>query len=131
MTRLSIELSGPLFNKPVVARTRRGATSKIITRLTTVARQNVTKRLTKGHGRDSGDYRRSIRKKTKKGIGFVFSTDARKATWLEGTQARQQSGSVRFRGYRVFAEATEETDRDARPEAEKAIAELARALGGR
>ena len=127
-SQLRVELSGPLFTKPITT-TVRGAQNKLVQRVTATGRKNYKDLLIKARGRDSGAYRRTIRGRTKRGVGRVFSTDARKATWLEGTSKLNRRS--RFKGYRLFARAADKTDREAGAEARRLGNELARQLGGR
>jgi len=123
--KVTVELSGPLFNNRVRTATLKGVNRKLLSAVAAHGKRNYQKLLQTNRGKDTGAYRRTIRRRTKKKTASVYSDDPRVSTWLEGTQARQRSGSVAFRGYRLWDRATRETDATAGREARKISAELA------
>jgi hypothetical protein len=54
--------------------------------------------------------------------------DSRKATWLEGTS--KLNARSKFKGYQIFARASQRTDAVAGNQAREAVSELVRILGG-
>lgn len=130
--RLRIELSGPLFTKNHVT-TVRGAQRKIVQRVTAAGRKNVKDSLTRGRGRDSGAFKRSIKGKSRRSVGRVYSTNSMLSGWLEdgGTRFRwSQRRRGRFQGYGIWRNGYEKTDREAGAEARRLLHDLRRELGG-
>ena len=125
---ITVELSGPLFAKPARVPINKAA-RKLVTVVSTKAKQNYRKSLTLGHGRKEGDYRKTIRKKSKKLTSIVFSENKAISWWLE--TGRRNKRQTKFRGYKLWQHAAEATDRTAGRDARAMGKELARALGGR
>ena len=124
-----VTLSGPLFSKDIET-TVKGAIRKTVQAVAKAGQDDYKAALRTGHGYQTGQYKRSMTRKSRGFTSTVYSRDARKSTWLEGTQARQRSGRVKFKGYALFRDATARTDRTAGEEARRLVDEIVRELGG-
>jgi len=127
--KIAVELSGPLFAKNVTT-TIRGAQNKLLARVAEHAKREVKAQLTKGHGKDSGAYRRTIKRKRIRNTALVFSNNPMIGGWLEDGGERF-TRRTRFRGYQVWSIAHARTDATAGAEARRLGADIARQLGGR
>ena len=128
--QLKVELSGPLFTKPTTT-TVRGAQKKLVQRVSVRAKQEVQKQLRKGHGKESGAYRRSIKRKARKTTATVWSTNRMISGWLEDGGREFKGTRKAFQGYHIWSIATTRTDATAGAEARRIGRELARQFGGR
>lgn len=121
-------LDGPLFRTDA-GRVTKKRISKIITGVLKDGVKTVRADLTKGHGKDSGEYRRSIRS-SKRGLsGRVFSRmGGAISAWLQG-ESRLNARS-KFKGFQLWTRARAEVDTAAGREARSEINALVRELGG-
>jgi hypothetical protein len=124
---VKVDLQGPLLSRDAQRQAKRAVT-RVVSAVAKEGKREVQQDLTKGHGKDTGEYRRGVRRKLgpDRMSARVFARDGRKAAWLEGTSKLNRK-SV-FKGYSVFAHAT------ARLEASRAgqgaMARIVKDLGG-
>lgn len=124
---VKVDLQGPLLSRDAQRQAKRAVT-KVVSAVAKEGKREVQQDLTKGHGKDTGEYRRGVRRKLgrDKLSARVFAKDGRKAAWLEGTSKLNRK-SV-FKGYSVMSRAT------ARLEASRAgqgaMARIVKDLGG-
>lgn len=126
---ITVDFKGPIF-KTEAGKAVRRAINKTISKVATRARQETRKQLSKGHGVDSGAFKKGIRSKKRGLTSRTFALDARKAAWLSGTS--KLNARSRFKGLspRPFRAAAQITDQTAGEEARKIVADLVRELGG-
>ena len=126
---ITMKLSGPMFT---------GNPDRVISKavdqvLIAVAKAGVNElkaELSPGHGQLSGAFKRGITRRKRGKVATVFARNTMIAKWLEGGSSLIKR-STRFRGYQIFAPATQRTDRTAGEEARHIVAEITRQLGGR
>lgn len=127
MAQTVVTLSGPFFRKDIDT-TVKGAIRKVVQRTAEYAQKDYQASLVPGRGFREGRYKKTIRRKSRGFTTTVASRNAPIATWLEGTSKRNRT--TRFKGYRLYAQATQRTDRTAGAEARRIVAELVQELGG-
>lgn len=120
-----VEFRGPFF-KTDVGREVRKAIGKAVSAVANEGKKDVQAQLYSGHGKDSGEFRRGIRRKKSGFTARVFAKDARKAAWLEGTSSLNRRS--RYKGIQPFTTATSVTDGKAQRIADKLINALAKDL---
>lgn len=121
----AIELRGPFF-KTDAGRQVKAAISKAIIAVAREGKKDVQAQLYEGHGRDKGDFRKTIRTRKRGASSTIYSRDARISTWLQGTSKRNQT--TRFKGYGIWDAAAKQTDGKAQDIADKIIHALTRDL---
>ena len=125
---ITVKVTGPMFE---------GHPDRVLSKaidqvLIAVAKAGVSElkaELTPGHGVQSGAFRRGITRRKRGKVASVYARNTMLAKWLEGGSSLIKR-STRFRGYHIFAPATQRTDRTAGEEARKIVAELVREFGG-
>lgn len=122
---LIIDLKGPFFRTDV-GRVVKDAINKAVVAVANEGVKDVKAQLFTGHGKDTGQYRASIKTKKSGASSTVFSRDARKSTWLQGTSQRNRN--TRFKGYGLWTDAAAETDDKAQGIADKIIHALTKEL---
>ena len=127
MTTQPVRVSGPLFRTDAGRKVKK-AIDKVIIDVAKAGVAELRAELTVGHGVDSGETRRGIRRRKRGMSARVTIRDGRIAAWLQGTSKRNRT--TRFKGYRVFTAAAARTDRTAGEAARKIAADLVRELGG-
>lgn len=121
-------LDGPLFRTDA-GRAVKKRVSKIVTDLLKEGIRDVRGQLYRGHGKASGDYRRSIRSRKRGLSGRVYSRQGGAiSAWLQG-ESRLNRRS-KFRGYQVWTTARAILEHDSAKPARDEINALIRELGG-
>lgn len=124
---IKVDFKGPIF-KTDAGRQVKKAINKLIIEVSKEGVKNAKAEIVPGHGKDSGEFRKSIKRKKRGFTSRIFSRDARKAAWLEGRS--KLNAKSRFKGYSDWERAYRQTDSTAGEEARKAAAFLVRELGG-
>lgn len=124
---MSVTVSGPLFSANV-GRVVDRALERMVADVAQDAIEAVQAELRPGHGVDTGAFEDSLRVRRKGAEATVYSPQAAKAAWLEGTSVRNRTTS--YKGVQPFSKAAKVADRGAKRTADKRAAELARDLGG-
>lgn len=121
-------LDGPFF-KTDAGKAAKRSINKLITKVLRAGVTEVRQELYKGHGKASGEYRKSIRSK-KRGIsGRIYSRKGgRISAWLEG--ASRLNSRSKFKGYRVWTIARNDLEAGAAKDIRAQINDLVRELGG-
>ena len=124
---ITVDFKGPFF-KTDAGKAVRKYINRAVSKVSIAGKNEVKAELYKGHGKDTGEFRRGIRSKKKGMTSTVFAKDKRKATWLQGTSKLNQRS--RFKGYDIWGRAYHRTDAGAGNEARQQVAALVRELGG-
>lgn len=120
-----VEFKGPFFRTDA-GREVRNAIGKAVSAVAAEGKRDTQALLTEGHGKDSGEFRKGIRRKKKGFTATVFAKNAMIAAWLQGTSKRNQTTS--YKGINLFTDAAQATDGKAQAIADKIINALAREL---
>jgi hypothetical protein len=125
MTTSPVRISGPLFRTDAGMKVKK-AIDKVVIDVAKAGVKEVQAELRPGHGVETGEHKRNIRRKKKGLTSTVYGKDARKTAWLEGTSKRNRT--TRFKGYGIMRAAARQTDQTAGEVARKIVAELVRDL---
>lgn len=121
-------LDGPLF-KTDAGKVVKKQINKIITETLKQGVREVKAELYKGHGKASGEYRRSIRSRKRGLSGRIYSRQGGAiSAWLQG-ESRLNSRS-KFKGFRLWTHARDVLEHESAAPAREQIARLVRELGG-
>lgn len=121
-------LDGPFFRTDAGKAVKKQV-NKIITDVLKDGVREVRGQLYKGHGKASGDYRRSITRRKRGLSGRIFSRKGGAiSAWLQG-ESRLNTRS-KFKGFRLWTDARNRLDHESASTARAQIAELTRDLGG-
>lgn len=122
-----VTFSGPLLSRDAQRLAKRGV-ARVVSAVAAQGKREVQQDLTKAHGKETGEYRKGIRRKLGRDrtSARVFALDSRKAAWLEGTSKLNRRS--KFKGYAVMAKATTRLQSSAA--GSKAMAKVIRDLGG-
>ena len=123
----AVRVSGPIFSTEA-GKVVKKAIDKVIIDVAKVGVREVKSELHRGHGVDSGAFKRTVRRRKKGLSARVYSSNTMIALWLQGTQKRNRT--TRFKGYQIFDKAAQRTDATAGEQARRVAAELVRELGG-
>lgn len=126
---ITVKVTGPMFQGDP-ARVLSRAIDQVIIAVAKAGVNEVKAELTKGHGVDSGAFRRGISRRKRGHSATVFARNKMISRWLEGG-SRLINRRTRFSGYRIWVPAAQRTDRTAGVEARKIVSEITRQLGGR
>lgn len=125
---ITVKVTGPMFN---------GAPDRVLSKaidqvIIAVAKAGVTEvkaELSKGHGVESGAFKRGISRRKRGHSATVFARNKMISKWLEGG-SRLIKRRTRFSGYGIWGPAARRTDRTAGEQARKITAALVAQLGG-
>jgi hypothetical protein len=124
---ITVDFKGPIF-KTDAGRAVKKAIGKAISNVAAAGKREVQASLVEGHGKDSGEFRKGIRRKKVGMTAKVYARDARISAWLQGTSSLNRKS--RYKGINLWGEATQRTDQGAGEDARKMVAELVKELGG-
>ena len=125
----AVKVSGAFFRGNVGVQTKK-AVGKVVTEVAKVGKTELQAQLYPGHGRRSGAFRRTVKRRTRGLTARVWASNTMIAKWLQGGVGLIPKRKGSFRGYAIFDAATARTDATAGEEARKGVAELVRVLGG-
>lgn len=125
--RAHVEYRGPIF-RGEAGKAAKKALNTLIIDVSKAAVSEVKAELSPGHGKDSGAFRRGIKRRKRGLSSTVSASNPMIAQWLEGTQKRNRT--TRFKGYQVFATAFRRVDAGAGAEARKAGRQISHDMGG-
>lgn len=123
----SVEFRGPFFRTDA-GRAVRTAIGKAVSAVAAEGKTQMQAQLVQGHGKQTGEFRRGIRRKKTGFTARVFAVDSRIAAWLSGTSSL--NARSRFKGLspKPFEAAGAATDSKAQGIADKIINALTKEL---
>ena len=121
-------LDGPFFRTDAGKATKKRI-SKIISDVLKQGVREVRAALYRGHGKASGDFRRSIRSRKRGLTGRVYSREGgAKSAWLQGESSLNSRS--KFKGFQLWTKARAKLDHETAAPARDEISALVRELGG-